>query len=220
MQRQNKEKRSEILKVSYELFGQMDYDEVSLANIADGAGISKSLLQHYYRQKLDVVKDLLSALLGIAFSFMGNTADGEEDSMQKISDFNMLFFKAVANNRNLNQFILSSVRHPDILDIWIETICKWLKSVCSENTFSYLQLRTALCFAMGGTMHLFQHEDELGIDYNFFTDVHIRTILGFLHYNSEEIDDICCKTKERVREIDINSFLQYCEDDISWFTLT
>lgn len=219
MERQSTGKRGEILGVAYELFSQTDYDEVPLANIANGAGISKSLLQHYYPQKIDIVKDLLTDLLGIAFSYMEDTADNAEDIMQRVSDFNTLFFKAVANNYKLNWFIISSVRQPDLLDVWIETICEWLKRVCSENTFSYLELRTALCFAMGGSMHLFQHKDELGIDYHYFTDVHIRTILGFLHYENDKIDDICCKTKERVEKIHISAFLQYCEDAISWFTL-
>ena len=219
MARQNTEKRLQILRVSYELFSGVEYEAVSLADIAKRAEISKSLLQYYYPQKIEIVQDLLSDILNISFSYTDNLSAPDEDVMQEISDFNMLFFKAVEYNYHLNQFIMSSVSRPQLLDLWIETICSWLRKVCGENTFSYLQLKTALCFAMGGSMHLFQHKDELGIDYHFYTENHIRTILGFLKYDQKTIDEICGKTRDRVEQVDINAFLKYCEDSIQWFSL-
>lgn len=51
MARQNIEKRLQILRVSYELFSGVEYEAVSLADIAKRAEISKSLLQYYYPQE-------------------------------------------------------------------------------------------------------------------------------------------------------------------------
>lgn len=45
---------------------------------------------------------------------------------QRISVFNMLFFKSVASYYTLRQFILSSVRQSECLDAWIDTISNWL----------------------------------------------------------------------------------------------
>ena len=47
MAQRNNEKRNQILSVAYECFSRMPYAQVSLANIAEGAEINKSLLQHY-----------------------------------------------------------------------------------------------------------------------------------------------------------------------------
>lgn len=212
-------RRSDILKTAYTLFGAQAYDKVSLAHIAQGAGISKSLLQHYYPQKIDIVSHMLTTLLTSAFAYVAQDADKAEDIMQTVSDFNRLFFKAVANNIKLHQFILSSVQQPDLLDVWIDTICQWLKNIYGEDTFSYLELKTALCFAMGGSMHLFQHQDELGIDYRFFTEVHMKMILDFLHYDGETIQSILTETKKRADRFDISAFLRYCDQRIDWFRL-
>lgn len=103
---------------------------MSLADIAKRAEISKSLLRYYYPQKIEIVQDLLSDILNISFSYTDNLSAPDEDVMQEISDFNMLFFKAVEYNYHLNQFIMSSVSQPQLLDLWIETICSWLRKVC------------------------------------------------------------------------------------------
>lgn len=63
MAQRNNEKRNQILSVAYECFSRMPYAQVSLANIAEGAEINKSLLQHYYARKNDIIKALLDELL-------------------------------------------------------------------------------------------------------------------------------------------------------------
>jgi len=164
----NTARRETILSASYDLFSEKPYDRVSLSDIADRAQISKSLLQHYYSQKIDIVKTMLGELLNTSFSYMGEWDSGEEELFQRISDFNMLFFKGVAADFKLRQFIRSSVSQAECLDAWVETICSWLRCFCGEDTFTYRQLRTAMSFSMGGTMRLFIHQDELDIDYRRF----------------------------------------------------
>lgn len=161
----NTKRREEILTVAYRLFGENQYDQVSLSDIARASGINKSLLQHYYTQKIEIVKTMLSELLDTSFAYMETLSFQNDELFQGISDFNMLFFKGVASDYTLRQFILSSVRQAECLDAWVDTIFNWLRRYCGEKTFSFRQLKTAIVFAMGGTMHLFIHQDELDIDY-------------------------------------------------------
>ena len=84
MARQNIEKRLQILRVSYELFSEVEYEAVSLADIAKRAEISKSLLQYYYPQKIEIVQDLLSDILNISFSYTDVLSEPDEDVMQEI----------------------------------------------------------------------------------------------------------------------------------------
>ena len=218
MAEKNTARKDEILAVAYGLFGERKYDRVSLADIAKGAGISKSLLQHYFSQKIDIVKQMLGELLEISFTYMAELEDSEE-VFQKISDFDMLFFKGVAADYKLRQFIRSSVLQEDCLDAWVETICSWLRRYCGDNTFSYRQLKTAMCFSMGGSMHLFVHQDELDIDYRRFCRIHVETILRFLHYDPERIGEILDRTDQKIAQLDSDGFLRFCEDKIPWLSL-
>ncbi len=215
----NTKRREEILTIAYKMFGEKQYDQVSLNDIAQTAGINKSLLQHYYTQKIEIVKTMLNELLETSFAYMERLSFKSDELFQNISDFNMLFFKGVANNYNLRQFILSSVLQADCLDAWVDTICNWLRRYCGENTFSYRQLKTAMTFAMGGTMHLFVHQDELDIDYRRFCSIHIRSILFLLNYEPERVNAIITETDKHIDQIDAGDFLRYCEDNIAWLTL-
>ena len=215
----NTKRREEILTVAYSLFGEQQYDGVSLSDIAKRAGINKSLLQHYFTQKIEIIKTMLNELLLTSSAYMGRLSFEDTELFHPISDFNMLFFKGVAGDYTLRQFVLTSVRQEECLDVWIETICSWLRRYCGEDTFSYRQLKTALCFAMGGSMHLFIHQDELDIDYRRFCRVHIRAILLFLGYEPDRIDGIIHTTDDRIAGVDATDFLSYCERNIPWLTL-
>lgn len=214
----NEERRKEILSAVYSLVEEAPYDKISLSDIARKAGINKSLLQKYYPQKIDIFKEMLTGLLETSYSYMSQLPGGEGGLFQGVSNFNMLFFAGVARDFQMHQFILTTVKSSEILDIWIETICNWLRRHIVDQSFNMLELRCALCFAMGGTMHLFQHQEELGIDYRFFCEKHIRAILEFLGYSMGEIDDICYRTKEWIEATDVDQFLSYCRKEIDWIT--
>ena len=219
MAEKNTERRDSILAAAYSLFGEKSFDHVSLADIAGSVGISKSLLQHYYAQKNDIIKTMLEELLNTSFSYMKEIGGSGGDLFQNISDFNMLFFKGVAADYKLRRFIRSSVKQEECLDAWVDTICSWLHHYCGENTFTYRQLKTAMCFSMGGTMHLFTHQDELDIDYRRFCRIHMETILRFLKYDPEIIKAILECTDGRIQKLDAEKFLQFCEGHISWLSL-
>lgn len=218
MAQRNNEKRNQILSVAYEYFSRMPYAQVSLANIAEGAEINKSLLQHYYARKNDIIKALLDELLAFSSAFMNELPYDYSDMFLKISDFNMLFFKAAAKSQKLDQFITASVSQPELLALWDDSICGWLRGLCGEDTFTYLQLRTAISFSMAGSMHLYQHRDELGIDYRFICRNHIHSIMSLLQFEHADIAAICDQTDARLPDLPVDSYLKYCEDHISWFT--
>jgi AcrR family transcriptional regulator len=45
------ERREQLLRLGLELFGARNYDDISIDDIAEAAGISRSLLYHYFRNK-------------------------------------------------------------------------------------------------------------------------------------------------------------------------
>jgi AcrR family transcriptional regulator len=53
------ERREQLLRTGVELLGQRSYDEVSIDEIAQAAGVSKGLLYHYFPTKKDFVLAVL-----------------------------------------------------------------------------------------------------------------------------------------------------------------
>ena len=49
------ERREQLIQMGLELLGQRPYDEISITEIANAAGISKGLLYHYFPTKADFV---------------------------------------------------------------------------------------------------------------------------------------------------------------------
>jgi AcrR family transcriptional regulator len=54
------ERRAQLLKLGTELFTQHSYDELSMADIARAAGISKPLLYHYFASKQELFQATLA----------------------------------------------------------------------------------------------------------------------------------------------------------------
>lgn len=213
----NDEKRNEILKVAFNLFTDSDYGKVSLADIAASADINKSLLQHYYPQRKNIIESMLKELLEKSYNYM-LSADSV-DLFQEISDFNMLFFKTASKNKKLNRFIVVSVSDHELLELWIDIICRWLRDICGEDTFSYLQLRTAISFSMTGSMYLYLHKDELNLNYKYIFENHFRSIVLMLGISSERGDEICATTRIRTDDFNTDRFIEFCNKNIKWINL-
>lgn len=58
------QRREELLEIGLEWFAQTPYDEISIDEIAERAGVSKGLLYHYFPSK----RDFYIAALGVAAS--------------------------------------------------------------------------------------------------------------------------------------------------------
>lgn len=56
----HEDKRQAILKRAAELFAQHGYDRASLSMIAQACGVSKALLYHYYKDKEELLFDVLA----------------------------------------------------------------------------------------------------------------------------------------------------------------
>lgn len=218
MAQRNNEKRTRILKASYDYFSRMTYDEVALSSIAEASGINKSLLQHYYGKKSDIIRTLLDEILSSSVSFMKTMENEDDDMFQFLSDFNMLFFKSASINGRLDRFITSSVRESESLSAMIDSICQWLRALCGENTFSFLRLKAAVSFSMAGSMHLYEHRDELGLDYHFICRNHIHSIMSILGFDHSDIETVLERTDDKLPSLPVEEYLEYCSSNIPWFT--
>jgi len=212
----NIEKRNEILSSAYQLLTKQPYDKVSYSEIARMSGISKALLQRYYPQKIEIFRTLIVTILENAYRYMDNIPCTYHSLFQKLSDFDMLFFKGVNSDPDLAQFITSCISQPEVLDILIEAILEWVKPFCTLNHIASDDFRRAMYFSMGGSMHLYQHKSMLGMSYQSICRIHMKAIMTFLDYPSSEIADVLAVTDKRISVLDAEDFLNFCRSRIAW----
>lgn len=78
--KKNTDQRKNIESVAFNLFVKMNYDDISLAQIANDAGISKSLLQRYYKKKEDLLYEIILKITYFEYKFLylkiGYVVDG------------------------------------------------------------------------------------------------------------------------------------------------
>ena len=75
------DKRKAILKTSAKLFAEHGFDRASMNQIAQGCGVSKALLYHYYTNKdallFDIIRDHLDELISAVEDAAPRTLTGE-----------------------------------------------------------------------------------------------------------------------------------------------
>lgn len=81
------DKRKAILKASAGLFAELGFDRTSMNQIAQGCGVSKALLYHYYANKdallFDIIRDHLDELI----AGVETTGNGERDPERRLRDY-------------------------------------------------------------------------------------------------------------------------------------
>ena len=81
------EKQQAIINAGYKVFSQNSYKNSPMSEIADAAGISKSLLFHYFRNKKDLYMFLWDKCAEITIDFMTKYKSYEQsnlfDSMER-----------------------------------------------------------------------------------------------------------------------------------------
>ncbi len=98
-----------ILQAAKEVFIEKGNDGARMQEIADKAGINKSLLHYYYRTK----EKLFSAVFKYAFAQFApkflNVFDSDEDFFTRIEKFISVYIDIISKNTFIPMFILNEV---------------------------------------------------------------------------------------------------------------
>lgn len=215
-----REKRRIILTEAYELFSKYDYKNVSLSDIAKNSGMHKSLLQKYYAQKKDIVKNLLEDMLFISFRYMDEQYE-KESMPDKLAEYTFLLFSATEKNQKLNRFVKSTISETELMDIWIELVFDWLKRIgeLEEIEIPEIRLKAALSFAMYGSLHLYLKREEFEITTEYICEHLIHAVMTIMQEDPERIEEVLDGTKKKMQTFDRESFYQYCTEQIHWLSV-
>lgn len=220
MSDKKREKRQVILTEAYELFSKNDYKKVSLSGIAKNSGMHKSLLQKYYAQKKDIVKNLLEDMLSISFQYMDEQYD-KESIDDKLAEYTFLLFSATEKNQKLNRFVKSTISETELMDIWIDLVYDGMERIgeLEDTKIVGIRLKAALSFAMYGSLHLYLKREEFEITTESICEHLIHAVMTMMGDDPKRIKEVLEGTKEKMESFDRESFYQYCTDYIPWLSV-
>ena len=109
MEKKKENTEEKILNAAKEVFVEKGKDGARMQEIADKAGINKSLLHYYYRNK----EKLFGAVFQFAFERFApkimNVFNNEDDLFMQIENFISLYIDMISRNPFIPMFILNEV---------------------------------------------------------------------------------------------------------------
>lgn len=110
--------RQRILESATRLFGEHGYANVRITDITEAAGLSQGAFYRYFKDRREVVLELLRRMTAEAFDFVKAPWD-ESDPMASVLRSTVLYFSFYERNRNLFAVLVElSMTDPDVRDIW------------------------------------------------------------------------------------------------------
>lgn len=110
--------RQRLLDSATRLFGEQGYGNVRITDITEAAGLSQGAFYRYFKDRREVVLELLRRMTAEAFDFVKAPWD-ESDPMASVLRSTVLYFSFYERNRNLFAVLVElSMTDPDVRDIW------------------------------------------------------------------------------------------------------
>lgn len=147
-----------ILKVAEKSFAQNGYRGVSLQGIAESAGVSKSLIFYYFKNKSKLFEELIKKSVEIILKKLNEVACSNKTPAEKIEAFIQTFFEILLKEKALIQLLARETSNPEspIASLVIKQSRKIIDSLASiieegvqEGSFRSLNPRTAAISLFG-----------------------------------------------------------------------
>ena len=110
------ERREQIKKAAIKLFSSRGYDQASLDDLVQEAGVSKSLLYWYWENKAALLKDLIDTCMVSYQELLQAAVDSDEPYQKKIHELLWDFLNLSRKNEKLNKVVhfcsLHMGKHP------------------------------------------------------------------------------------------------------------
>lgn len=221
MSKNNNEKRCEILKYSYDLFSHNDYHSIFLKDIAAQVGLSKSQLQNLFPKKSEIIRNLLEEYIHHSFRYIEEllTEDIEDiNAYNKLSLYTAFFWKVIDSNKELHCFMMNVITDNELLDVLTDYVFRWHREMKykERHTFEITNLKQSLVFSISGGIALYIKKDALNIETLYITQNISNAFMRMMGCSNEQINVVLKKTREWLPAMDVNSFLEYCRDNIAW----
>jgi AcrR family transcriptional regulator len=163
-----RQQRKESLKASaLKLFASKGFNDTSVMDIAHDAGVSKGLLYNYYKNKDELVRDMITSEFRKAMDDMGFDF-GEELDSEKLKLMIEGYFDMMEQNSNFWKLYIAVITQPAVTELVKEDIFALLEPFFATASAYYIKKGVknpmAYAYLLGAIF------DGIGIDYMFAPD--------------------------------------------------
>ena len=132
------EKQQSILNAGYRVFGQNSYKHSPMSEIADAAGISKSLLFHYFRNKKELYLYLWDKCAQITIDTLTrHGCYGQSDLFESMMTGMRAKIEIIRTWPDMGRFVIQAFYEKD------PEVCAEIQAAC-ERAFSFKASRTLM----------------------------------------------------------------------------
>ena len=115
------ERRTQILKATFDAIADKGYENVTLQDIADYAGVSKGVTNYYFKNKEDVFAHLLKWITSKIFAKESSSVKEKQTALEKLDAYLNTVFVSPNENRKFYQvyldFLAQVKNHPEYKEI-------------------------------------------------------------------------------------------------------
>jgi AcrR family transcriptional regulator len=134
-------RRNQILRAAIKIIGTFGYANVTMADIASEAGLSKGGLAHYFASKDDLFKEAFKAHYDQILAIFKDGMDRSPDPMDKILGFGLpLFIRETPDvsfaHKIVYDFMSLAAHNPDYRELfstWLNTWVEMKKNAVDEG---------------------------------------------------------------------------------------
>lgn len=110
---EKRESLENILKVAGKSFAESGYHGVSLQEIAEDAGVSKSLIFYYFKDKKSLYEALIKRSVELILLHLKEALQLKKDPPEKISAFIQNYFELLLHEENLIRLLARETSNPE-----------------------------------------------------------------------------------------------------------
>ena len=116
MSKEELKMEEQILIAARKVFTSKGYDGTSMQEIANEAGINKSLLHYYFRSKDKLFTEIFSEAFKVIIPGFGQIFTSDKPFFEKIEDFTDFYMEVMLQNPQIPTFILMELnRNPELI---------------------------------------------------------------------------------------------------------
>ena len=134
------QKRKDIALSCKEIFFQNGINDLTISQIAKSAGVGKGTIYEYFKNKEDIIFEIVSILIEERNVILKKELDALTTAKEKVKRFSQFFYSEedVEVRQLYKEFISISLLHPDSEMLHFQTACSreyyaWFESIIHEG---------------------------------------------------------------------------------------
>lgn len=195
--------QEKILQTAYNLFLEQGYNETTIRQIAEKAGVERGHLYYYYSKKEDMLFGWYNQFLTEIYDKVVEQCSEEKDGIVLIILCDQVYYKTIFEDERLIKLFATILGNRALTKLKIDSTYKVYQQFMDERKVDYdaREMYIGTCIMIGAEVELFLHmlENDMDMEYQEFVDIVVNIHLGIFKLSDEKKDKILKKTKQYLK---------------------